>query len=85
MSAPTLLLTLLLALVAGCTLDFDESLLEDGGADGADAAADCGAGRSSCAGTCVDLSTSKRNCGDCGNECPGNQSCCDGDCRGNCP
>jgi hypothetical protein len=41
---------------------------------------DCPAGQTSCAGVCVDLSTSETDCGACGNACTGGGVCNDGVC-----
>ncbi len=41
---------------------------------------DCPMGTTDCSGTCIDLYTDARNCGDCGAACPTGQTCNDGSC-----
>ena len=46
----------------------------------AEAEAGCPAGTNDCAGTCVDLTTDKANCGACGKACPAALTCTAGSC-----
>lgn len=45
----------------------------------------CPAGRSRCAGACVDLQSDRANCGGCGVRCTGVQVCASGRCQATCP
>ena len=42
---------------------------------------DCAGSYVACSGECVDLTTSDRHCGRCGNACPGGSSCRQGACK----
>jgi hypothetical protein len=50
--------------------------------DGGAAAALCGSGPALCKGVCADLTTSYYNCGSCGNQCGGGETCVNGNCTG---
>ena len=45
----------------------------------------CPAGTVRCGAACVDLSSDRDNCGDCGNECDAEEVCFDGECILECP